>query len=268
MTREFIPVFRAVSDTLEAVATGRVREAWDANASAWAAARAGGGQVVVDRLYGDAALRLLASGPGERILDLGCGEGGFASRIVASGAEVLGVDLSPQMIRAARARWGHVARLRFEVADISSVTSFAETGEFDAAFSIMALKDLPDLPKALATVARATRTGGRFVFVIYHPAFAHPGAGWHRRTSEWVHCTGNYIDEVAVSEVWQPEGSTEDLPHPVYHFHRRLETYIEAMADVGLYVEHMEEICAAPRAAPAGFDAKVPLYLLVKAIRS
>ena len=49
-------------------------------------------------------LEWLAAQPGERILDLGCGDGQLTQRIAASGASVIGIDSSPEMVTAARAR--------------------------------------------------------------------------------------------------------------------------------------------------------------------
>jgi len=47
-------------------------------------------------------LEWLAAKPGERILDLGCGDGHLTQRIVANGATAIGVDSSPEMVAAAR----------------------------------------------------------------------------------------------------------------------------------------------------------------------
>ena len=49
-------------------------------------------------------LEWLAAKPRERILDLGCGDGQLTKRIADAGASVVGVDASPQMVKAARAR--------------------------------------------------------------------------------------------------------------------------------------------------------------------
>ncbi|MBD5607086.1 MAG: methyltransferase domain-containing protein, partial [Candidatus Eremiobacteraeota bacterium] len=46
----------------------------------------------------------LAPRPGERILDLGCGDGAFTAMVAASGATVTGIDASPALVAAARAR--------------------------------------------------------------------------------------------------------------------------------------------------------------------
>ena len=68
---------------------------------------------------GAPVVELLAPRPGERILDLGCGDGVLSERIVALGATVVGIDGSPEQVAAARARGidarvGDGERLGFE----------------------------------------------------------------------------------------------------------------------------------------------------------
>ena len=101
-------------------------------------------------------VELLAPAPGERILDLGCGDGALTARLAEAGCEVVGVDADPDMVRAARqcgvdARLADGAGLPFE-------------REFDAVFSNAALHWMKADPDAvIAGVARALRPGGRFV---------------------------------------------------------------------------------------------------------
>lgn len=101
-------------------------------------------------------VELLAPCPGERILDLGCGDGVLTARLAELGCDVVGVDAGPDMVRSARAR-GVDAR----VMDGHALT-FAE--EFDAVFSNAALHWMRTDPDAvIAGVARSLRPGGRFV---------------------------------------------------------------------------------------------------------
>ena len=104
---------------------------------------------------GAGVLARLAPKPGERILDLGCGDGTLTVRIVEHGATVVGVDSSAPMIAAACAR-GLDARLM----DVSALTF---DNEFDAVFSNAVLHWVRDADAALAGVYRALRFGGRFV---------------------------------------------------------------------------------------------------------
>lgn len=105
---------------------------------------------------GQPVLDLLQPQPGERILDLGCGDGILTEKLVGLGAKVIGIDNSPDMIAAARLR-GIDARMM----DARSLTF---DNEFDAVFSNAALhwvKDDPDSP--VVGAFRALVPGGRFV---------------------------------------------------------------------------------------------------------
>src|ERR1700728_3262798 len=94
----------------------------------------------------------LAAQPGEVILDLGCGDGQLTQRIAASGARVLGVDSSPQMVAAARAR-GVTA----EQADAQALPY--PDGSFDAVFSNAALHWIRDQDGMMAAVHRVLKPG-------------------------------------------------------------------------------------------------------------
>jgi SAM-dependent methyltransferase len=104
---------------------------------------------------GAPVLALLDPRPGERILDLGCGDGVLTEKIVAAGATVIGVDASAEMIEAAKARG-----LDAHVADGQALTF---DSEFDAAFTNAALHWMLDATGVARSVYRALRPGARFV---------------------------------------------------------------------------------------------------------
>lgn len=103
---------------------------------------------------GEAAFELLDARSGERILDVGCGEGTLTKKIMGRGASVLGIDSSPEMIAAARAHG--VDALLMDVADMPF------TGEFDAAFSNATLHWVLQKEQAARAIFRALKRGGRF----------------------------------------------------------------------------------------------------------
>jgi trans-aconitate methyltransferase len=122
-------------------------QVWDA------AAYAATGRFVADLAGG--VVELLAPQPGEAILDLGCGDGVLTEKIAATGAVMTGVDDSPGMVAAARARGLSV--------DEASADAMRYEGEFDAVFSNAALHWMPNAKAVIAGVHRALKPGGRFV---------------------------------------------------------------------------------------------------------
>ncbi len=105
---------------------------------------------------GRLVLEMLDPRPGERILDLGCGDGRLTEEIRACGAEVVGVDASADMVEAARRRG--IAAERMDAHALSFERAF------DAVFSNAAIHWMKEDPaRVVRGVARALRPGGRFV---------------------------------------------------------------------------------------------------------
>jgi trans-aconitate methyltransferase len=102
-------------------------------------------------------LELLDPKPDERILDLGCGTGHLTAQIAERGAIVTGLDSSASMIAQARQNY---PKLKFTLAD---ARDFAAAEPFDAVFSNAALHWIQDAEAVVAAVARALKSGGRFV---------------------------------------------------------------------------------------------------------
>jgi len=106
-------------------------------------------------LLGEPVVQVLAPKAGERILDLGCGEGVLTEKIVASGADVLGMDNSEEQVAGARARGLNAIAMDAREMEFEN--------EFDAVFSNAALHWMSPLSKVFENVYRALKPGGRFV---------------------------------------------------------------------------------------------------------
>lgn len=104
---------------------------------------------------GAGVLEWLAPRRGERILDLGCGDGQLTAKIAAAGADVVGMDASPAMVEGALNR-GIDGR-------VLNAESLPFNCEFDAVFSNAALHWVRDQDAMMAGVKRALKPGGRFV---------------------------------------------------------------------------------------------------------
>lgn len=106
-------------------------------------------------VLGAPVLELLAPKPGERILDLGCGDGALTEKLRDAGADVQGVDASDTMIEAAKKRGLDARVLDAQALDFDQA--------FDAVFSNAALHWMLDPGAVIAGVHRALKPGGRFV---------------------------------------------------------------------------------------------------------
>jgi trans-aconitate methyltransferase len=102
-------------------------------------------------------LDLLAPQAGERILDLGCGTGHLTAEIANRGAQVLGLDLSAEMIGEAQRNF---PALEFRMAD---ATNFTTPQPQDAVFSNAVLHWVHPPEAAVRSIVAALKPGGRFV---------------------------------------------------------------------------------------------------------
>jgi trans-aconitate methyltransferase len=137
-------------------------------------------------------LELLDAKPGERILDLGCGTGHLTARIAETGANVVGVDRSPEMIHQAKERY---PSLRFEVMDAQEIQL---DSQFDAVFSNATLHWIKEPERAITGIKKSLRPGGRFVAEF----------GGKGNTGELIK---------AVRRSWQKLGIAGSAPHPWYY---------------------------------------------------
>jgi trans-aconitate methyltransferase len=106
--------------------------------------------------FGQGVVDLLEPQPGQRILDVGCGTGQLTDRIAQSGAQVIGLDASLEMIGQARQNYPNI---QFVLEDAAKMR-YEE--EFDSVFSNAALHWMLDPDAVAQAIARALKRGGKF----------------------------------------------------------------------------------------------------------
>jgi trans-aconitate methyltransferase len=107
--------------------------------------------------YGESVLELLDVKPGERILDLGCGTGHLTKKIQEEGADVVGIDASPEMIAKAKENYPGL------VFSVANGADFSVDEPFDAVFTNATLHWIQDADGVIRSVYYALKPGGRFV---------------------------------------------------------------------------------------------------------
>ena len=239
-----------VTDDLKK-ANAETREAWDENAAFWDQ-RMGEGNEWVEVLVWPATERLLGLHPGERVLDIACGNGLTSRRLAALGAEVVAFDFSEEMIAHARRRTTeHGDRIEYQVLDATDEKALLAlgAGRFDAALCSMALFDMAEIEPLLRALARLLRPAGRFVFSVLHPCF---NSARIQQVAEMEDREGEIVTtySVKVSGYMTPTISRgvaiAGQPKPQLYFHRPLHALLGACFEAGFVLDGLEE-----RAFPA-----------------
>jgi SAM-dependent methyltransferase len=187
--------------------------------------------------------RLLRLQPGERVLEIACGNGEFARRMSDLGAHVLATDFSEGMLERARVHGGEVEYWSADATVEEELFALGEPGSFDAVVSNMAIMDMESIEPMVAASAHLLNASGRFVFSMLHPSF---NSGDVRPTVELdQEGRGTEVYSVKVSSYGRPfSGKGVAIPgQPVeqWYFHRPLWMILEPFFERGFVLDGLEE---------------------------
>jgi 2-polyprenyl-3-methyl-5-hydroxy-6-metoxy-1,4-benzoquinol methylase len=232
------------------------RAAWDANAEVWDAKMTDQGNDFTNLLQWPVIQPLLNIQPGQKILDIACGNGLFSRRLAALGAEVVAIDFSARLIERANARDSN--RITYQVMDVTSESALMTLGEhaFDSALCNMALFDIADIGPIFRALPNLLKPGGCFVFSLTHPAFNN--ASSVHVAEEWDDAGMKTRYSVKISRYMTPYHAAgvalRDQPKPQLYFERPIEYYLKLGFENGFVLDGFEE-----RAFPEGHPQKNPL---------
>ncbi|MCY3835281.1 MAG: methyltransferase domain-containing protein [Anaerolineaceae bacterium] len=248
---------------------------WDALA-AWYDGWVGPqGSVHHQRTAIPATLDLLAAQPGERILDVGCGQGVLAPHLQRLGADYTGIDISPRMVQQAKRLHGKQGR--FFLADAVALDEHRQLREmtFAAAVFLLSIQDMNPLADVLQSVRARLTPRGRMIVLMTHPCFRIPrqsGWGWDEGRKLRYRRVDHYLTPLSVPMKAYPGGRGVSIS-----FHRSLGEYIEQLTANGLSLDALRELPASARPVKRGKAAgkmtkaeeraqrEIPLFLALRA---
>lgn len=226
-----------------------VRSSWDSKANDWKK-QVGDQGDWNRRLNSDPVLfEMLGRVRHRSILDDGCGTGYLSNKLDELGADVIGVDLSPEMIRIARQEY---PELDFRVEDCTKLST-VEDGEMDLVVSNYVLMDTPNLTAAVTAMFRVLRPRGVAVVIFSHPCFPQADCNVHSNGSisyDWKH---SYYEPSR-----QQDAPWKHFKSDFIWYHRPLEEYWRAFRSAGFQVDDFQE----PHITPDNYHLAPNMTLL------
>lgn len=256
----------------------QARDAWNRNAEFWNE-RMGEGNDFFNILVWPAVERLLQPQPGERILDVACGNGLTSRRLATAKTTVTAFDISTEMIAIAAGYSGQF-KIDYRVIDATDREALLGlgAGTFDGALCNMALMDMAEIEPLMTALAVLLKPSGRFVFSVLHPCFNNPAAV---QMGELEDRSGTIVTTYSVKIARYQTPFTQlglamhgqPVPHP--YFHRPLSLLLAPALNAGLVLDGLEEQAFPPSNSGGttplswgGRFSEIPAALIVRLRRT
>lgn len=214
--------------------------------------------------------RLVEAKRGEVILDLACGQGFFAREFAKSGAKVIGVDISPELIEIAK----QDKSVEYHISPAHKL-DFLQKNSIDKVLITLSLQNIENANEVIREVSRILKAKGKLFLVINHPAFRIPKAsawGWDEGRKIQFRKIDSYLSE-SKEQIQMHPG---DKPwEKTISFHRPLQYYFKALNKNGMLVSRLEEWSShktsemgPKKAAEDKARHEFPLFLFLEATKA
>jgi len=214
------------------------------------------GDVVLSHLF-----TLMGDMQHQQICDLACGQGRLARLFAQHGAQVVGVDISTQLLAIAqRDEAAHPLGITY-IVDNAETLALLGDAQFHGVVCHLALMDIPDLTAVCQTVWRILRPAGWFVFSITHPCFEAPHATWRTATDGTI---SREIVTYFTEGVWHSR-NLQGVRGQVGATHRMLSTYLNTLSQTGFVIDQIREPQPADtETVPVPGYHIIPAFMLVR----
>jgi SAM-dependent methyltransferase len=198
--------------------------------------------------------------PGDRTLDLGCGEGRLSRDLERVGHHVVGLDLSERMLAAARKA---DAAIPLVLADAARLP-FGD-GSFSDVIAFMSLQDIDGLQPAITEAARVLAAGGRLCLAIVHPLNSAGEFHGFSGDSPFV-IEGSYLEQ----SYYEDDLARDGMQIVFASAHRPLEAYARAIVGSGLLIDRLREPALPDHAVDVDRHRRwqrFPMFLHLRAVK-
>jgi SAM-dependent methyltransferase len=175
-----------------------------------------------------AMLSLLPGVRRKRVLDAGCGPGAYSQIMVRRGAKVVGVDVSPKMLRLALERVGD--KVELHLADLTRPMKFLKNNSFDIVISPLVVPYIRDLFRLFKEFYRVLKSPGILVFSDGHPFWDYLFFKEKRKAK-------NYFNTEVVGLTWRGFG----VPVYIKGYRRPLNALLNPLIKAGFIVDRIVE---------------------------
>lgn len=178
---------------------GSAVEKWKASASAWIRTQGQDGDWARRAILDPALASIFADVEGQRILDVGCGEGRYSRILASQGAQVTGIDPVPAFIQRAESL---DSKSRYLVASAESMPLDGEV--FDRTLCYLTLIDIENLEMASQEIARTLKPNGELVIVsISNMASSTPNWTKDWKGKKLYRKVDRYMEEFPMDLEWK-----------------------------------------------------------------
>ncbi len=245
---------------------------WNNIAACWDAYMGDAGNDFHTQLVEPAADHLVQPGPGQRILELGCGAGLYARRLAQAGASVVATDGSIAFLDIARRR-SQAHGVELAELNVSSAAHWSALQQrqrpFDAVVANMMLMDVACITTLFRNVFDVLRPGGIWVMTLMHPCFNSADITLVAEQKETVRRNVLQVNGYMDVEPYKGYGIAVQ-PEPHIYFHRPLHVIFNALFACGFTVDGLEERAFAPKPGPLeplnfGSMPQIPPLMAIRA---
>jgi 2-polyprenyl-3-methyl-5-hydroxy-6-metoxy-1,4-benzoquinol methylase len=218
-----------------------------------------------DYLVRPLVLKLIGNVKGKDVLDAGCGEGYLSREIARKEANVIGVDISDELIKLCKIKSPNIEFFIDSVIEYKNIKQ-----KFDVVISIIVLQHLSkkDIIKSLQMTYSILRDKGIFIIAIPHPLMfiKKPNSDWIKFHYDKIHYWNSKKVTISLQDIYNNNFSTKTYTHPLsFYFNEiikagfKIDNVIEtkpSQKDISEYPEKWKD------------ETNFPSYLLLKLIKN